>query len=663
MFALLMGRPVPQEKREWASPQHEVTVTLKLVQAYVTNKDGHSVVDLDKSDFLVYDNGLLQTITAFERHIGGTDQTTDRDLPPGRGCEDKKTEESLGSTPSPPLNRKFLFLFDIDHNDLAGMVESRKAAIHFLDTQTQPSDEIGVLAYSHITGLVLLEYLTKDHGKVRKAISEMQYIPGRETVGIASDSRGIILESEQGHSGAGGLRGIQATGAFSVSTENRLAHQIFTARIADLAKALGRIPGYKNIILFSQGVSRSLFSFNPLRRSQFEEMSRELAAANCPVYAVNTASRGALGISNESLQVVSRLSGGKSFERIGAVYDFEPIAKEIHSFTQNYYVLGYNIAENWDGKYHEIKVKVRPKGCRVQAQAGYFSPKPFSEFSRLEKLLHLIDLALGENPHFAQPLDLAMDYRFFSGDGHSEVLFLAELPSAKLKNLMFSETELHLLVFDEAGNIAFARRAELNLDRLPSGRILLYAVVSLSPGRYDGRVIIRDLLSGRGAVSAASFEVTEESKAGYCLGLPLILLPGERCSFIDLGQPSPKARSEKRSLAEFYPFNLSENAPLVGVLENSISRLLISFDLAGPDQCGLNPALGSILKDRSTGRTVSSVSRIIAAKHQKGFCAILMEIRFGGLDPGDYDLEISVKPPATDERLSTILSFHVNNIE
>jgi hypothetical protein len=49
--------------------QHDVTVTLKLVQVFVTDPDGHPARDLDKSDFVLYDNGELQEITGFEKHF------------------------------------------------------------------------------------------------------------------------------------------------------------------------------------------------------------------------------------------------------------------------------------------------------------------------------------------------------------------------------------------------------------------------------------------------------------------------------------------------------------------------------------------------------------------------------------------------------------------
>lgn len=58
-----------QKNEDQGEIQHEVTVTLKLVQVYVTDKKGDPVVDLEKEDFLIFDNGKKQVITEFERHI------------------------------------------------------------------------------------------------------------------------------------------------------------------------------------------------------------------------------------------------------------------------------------------------------------------------------------------------------------------------------------------------------------------------------------------------------------------------------------------------------------------------------------------------------------------------------------------------------------------
>ena len=49
--------------------QHEVTVTLKLVQVFVTDKQGNPVRGLKVDDFSLFVDGDQETITDFETHF------------------------------------------------------------------------------------------------------------------------------------------------------------------------------------------------------------------------------------------------------------------------------------------------------------------------------------------------------------------------------------------------------------------------------------------------------------------------------------------------------------------------------------------------------------------------------------------------------------------
>ena len=70
VFGLFIGTEVQtQPPQRHAVPiQHEVAVTLKLVQVYVTDKEGSPVPDLLAADFDLSDNGKSMTITDFEKH-------------------------------------------------------------------------------------------------------------------------------------------------------------------------------------------------------------------------------------------------------------------------------------------------------------------------------------------------------------------------------------------------------------------------------------------------------------------------------------------------------------------------------------------------------------------------------------------------------------------
>ncbi len=49
--------------------QYEVTVVLKLIHVYVTDKKGQPVPDLAIGDFTITDNGQPVTVTDFEKHV------------------------------------------------------------------------------------------------------------------------------------------------------------------------------------------------------------------------------------------------------------------------------------------------------------------------------------------------------------------------------------------------------------------------------------------------------------------------------------------------------------------------------------------------------------------------------------------------------------------
>ena len=68
-FALIsLSLALTQKQKKTQELRHEVAVTLKLVQIYVTDKKGNPVLDLKKEDFIIHDNGKEKPITEFEKH-------------------------------------------------------------------------------------------------------------------------------------------------------------------------------------------------------------------------------------------------------------------------------------------------------------------------------------------------------------------------------------------------------------------------------------------------------------------------------------------------------------------------------------------------------------------------------------------------------------------
>ncbi|MCJ7582001.1 MAG: VWA domain-containing protein, partial [Candidatus Aminicenantes bacterium] len=514
--------------------KHEVSVVLKLVQVYVTDKNGNPVTDLEKSDFILYENGQLKTITAFEKHFL---------IKP-----EKKTSEEIVETKLPPalkipsrMNRKLFLFLDVDRIDLKGFSKSKKMALNFIDTQLQPTDEVGVFSFSFMQGLVVHEYLTQDHKKVREAMNKIKGIPGAAS--LSAGSGGTIYSSSGGSSINYLSPPITEQDDIVTKTNN------FIKVIKDLAEALRYIPGYKNIILFSSGIQSSLlFSSDQVLRETYEEMSKELASSDSPVYSVNSSGGGR----SASLEMLSELSGGKYFHNVG---NYDEISEQIQDITSNYYVLGYYIGEQSDGKYQEIEVKVNRKGCEVHAQSGYYNPKPFVQLSEFEKQLHLVDLAYSEKPYSQNPLNFPCIALPCFHNNESNIVLLSKIDGEEMGEVTSGNVEILTLIIDKTDNIVDSSRGEVSFSSDTQKNFFYYSIVPMSPGLYECRVVIRNVKTGKAAVATSSVEISEPKESGIRLDLPLLLVPEKKSSYIKASKPQEKnSKEESFSIKDFYPF-------------------------------------------------------------------------------------------------------------
>ncbi|MFQ5721661.1 MAG: VWA domain-containing protein, partial [Candidatus Aminicenantales bacterium] len=577
--------------------QYEVTVTLKLVQVYVTDKKGNPVTDLEKSDFLVWDNGKPVKITDFERHI--------------LSLSSKKKPEKIKPPPvaqiRPPMNRKFFLFFDFAFNDAAGILKARKAALHFIDTELNPSDEVGVVSYSALKGLTLHEYLSADHQQIRKVI---EGIGIKEALGRAAD-----IEFDSWEDRGELIKKIKTTD--KATYKGQVMN--FSKQLKSFGKAIRYIPGSKHIILFSGGVSNSILYGDILRisgwpfnlgdvtlRTMYEKMAKELAASNSSVFPVNTQGLGTAhfkdrsDLGDYSLHQLAEISGGKYFDNVTS---YEQIMAQIQNITSAYYVLGYYVNEKWDGKYHKLKVKVKRKGCKVFGQGGYFNPKPFTKYTETEKMLQLIDLALSDKPHFQEPLHFPLIALPFAPEKKSNLVLLAKIPEDKVREIVGRKMEVVSLIFDEKNNMVDFKRKELNSSGVFYKNLYYYTISSLSPGSYDCRLVVRNMETGKGAVGSSSVIIPEVSASGLKLYPPLLLVASKNAYYLE-ASPTAKKGEKKRGISAIYPFPEDEYSPLVEGLKQGTEKILavVRCGVAGLSQPEIH--LSGYLLSLSSGKKI-----------------------------------------------------------
>lgn len=644
--------------------QHKVTVTLKLIQVYVNDKDNKPVSDLASSDFAVFDNGKPQTITAFEKHLLDVS-----DAP----------REPAAPVALRRMTRKFFLLFDLAFNDMGGITMAKKIALDLIDSQARPTDEIGVLSYANGKGLRLHEYLTADRAKAREAVLD---IGAEAVIGRA----GRLLEELMTEKSAK-MDEAKTQQMAKAAKENfiriagkamyRQEVQAFSSVVRDFAKALRYIPGYKYIVLFSKGVPDFLMyqradeiapqvdipnlsaSDGLDLRLRFERMIKELSSADCPVLAINVEGlaprfkemdfldvrapeptqldpspfQDRTGKGDGSLREMAKLSGGLYF---GDSNDTGRIAREIQGFTGSYYVLGYAIDEKWDGKYHRIEVKVGRPGSDVRFQQGYFNPRPFAKLSDLEKRLHLIDLALGGSPYFSDPIDFPMTALVNPSRAGTELVLIGKIPREKLLRISGSRLEVVALVFDKDKNLAGQRRLEVDTTKIPEDAAFCVFASPTSPGDYECRIVMRDLTTGTSALGSSSVRVPRRFEPGIRLYPALILSPDERAFYLNDTDAGPGGTA--RVLTDLYSFDMDQDAPLMNKIDGSATRFLALLPCSIIRFEPKNVLLSARLLNLSSGEKHALPLSVIEQRQQDDTIVYKIELRVEKVPPGKYSL-------------------------
>lgn len=648
--AVCLGRPEiasqVQKKAEPSPIQHQVTVTLKLIQVFVTDAAGKPALDLERSDFVVYDNGAPRTITDFERHILAAPAAV-------REAMEAAPVRPPESEPASLLSRKFIFLIDYVRNDLEGVQKAKKAALEFLDSKVGPEDEVALFTLSPMTGLTLHEYLTKDHAKVRAKLKKLREHLGAVDGQPGGELMGMELMNAQVFTPHGGHAGPNRRNLFE--------------EIAAWAKALRSIPGQKNIILFTMGFGNGVVRPGSLDNMLFETMARALASANAPVFTVDTTPQAVPGravdatlpsgtLSERSLAYLSGATGGAY---LGGVNFSSKIADKIEDATSNYYVLGFTIPAAWDGKFHEIKVEVRRPGHKVYAQGGYFNPLPFAKLSPVEKHLHLLDLALAEKASSKRNLDFPLTAVPFSDKNEANTLLLSEIPVLSVRDVVGDRAEFIILIFDSDKKLAVGQKVDIDWRDFKADKIYQYATVALAPGRYDCRAVIRNLDDGRAAVGECIVEVPEPLASGPALFPPLFLVRGPESLYLNMTTKQKTGEAEDVSLSRIFPFPANEYVPLVGPLEHGRISLHAVVRCVGMGEREGELELSAWISAEGGKETSEVGLDLLNSFAREGTDAHLLEFDLPELLPGRYRLEIRAEDGTTGLTMRTAGWFSV----
>jgi VWFA-related protein len=354
----VFGAPLQRPEQPAAPPPQ---ISLNVV---VVDSKGRSATDLTAADLEIQDNGKPQKIAGFRRQ--------DARLPDAAPLGPRQySNRSVTSLPHASV-----ILFDL----LNMRFEDRGYVFNQLTRSLQQVESPASLYLYLLTAnnqLYPVHALPGNEGE-----------PGGNDAAWTSQIQSLLGDA---------MRNTMATRPVELDIDTRVRETF--ASLSVLASRLAGLPGRKNIVWITHGVPISLspnrtYTGDTVDYAPYvRQLSHTLDRADTSIYAVQQsppgsavaqsadAGRGGFNDSAENtpgrgmgseatLTEFADMTGGRAWEN----NDISGAIKQaINDSRQSYLVSYVPPMENWDGKYHKIRIASRRKGLHLQTRRGYYA--------------------------------------------------------------------------------------------------------------------------------------------------------------------------------------------------------------------------------------------------------------------------------------------------
>jgi VWFA-related protein len=681
-LALACPRMGPAQETPPAPPTFPGDVELVTVDVVVTDKTGRPVRGLTVEDFTVEEEGLPQKVTSFEAVELPSAPSS---APPPR------PRVSTNLVPRQHASRTFLILFDDLHLRPEDAPQAKGAVATFLKKGVREGDYVGLLATSGDAWWNtrmeagrddLLAVLRRLEGRRIPEI-RLDRLSDWEAMRIAQYNDTLVGEQvlrrfqtlrlmpddafpSSRVEGARAYREEDATlyqrGINDLMVGSR-ASEIYnnvrirgTRSLAVLERALESLSsakGRKSLILVSDGFVLDT------TLDGFKRVVQAARRSNVAIYFVDT--RGLRGLERMyGADMVEPIAGRDtgavmadvSQEAAGSEHlsndtggfvirntnDLENGIERIAKESLSYYLLGYNPANTpRDGSYRRIDVKVKGRDLRIRARKGYYAPLDGAAATAraTEKPDADMQRAL-DSPYSASeiPARLTAYVRDEPLPGQARTLLAAEIDVTDLGfrvredgrrvgtlNLLFtlshresSETQRE----DKAVEIVLRPGPAETSERV------WYAVnreFNLGAGWYQAKLVIRDGEDRRLGTVTHEFEVPRLE--GWRVSTPAL---SDRLQPQSPDSPPAPMLLARRQFASGGP-------------------LFCQFDVYGAKKgqiTGMPQVSAGYALVRADGRTVLQGEPTAIRPTSLGFLSRMWAIGLAGVEPGAYELVITV---------------------
>ncbi len=535
-------KPTMQPKAE-APNQEGPTIKLRvnLVQVKVVVRDakGEVVKNLQREDFQVYDQGKLQTITAFGVETPETLRKRAEEAVKAQRGEAPVGVEKVGIP-----QRYVAVVFDDVHLQTGDILAVRAGAEKLIES-LGPGDRIGIFSTS---GQMTVEF-TSDKEALKKKLKSLASRPimGKvNTAGTCPEVTYYMADQAINH----GNREVidtamhevlecnfqnkpQFAQAAKLTAESMLKQQLTAGnadnetsyrRMEELLREMSRKPGERVVIMVSPGfLLASLFSeeagiverandagvvintvdarglFSP--ESAANDISKPVSdTLSARVYKADYRMQEQIE-SDSVLRDFAEGTGGTFFHNSN---DLAGGMQQLGAAPEVSYLLGYSPEDQkMDGKYHLIKVALPGKGkYEAHARHGYYAPKKVNDPEKaanqeIEEMVYsqveIADLPLEFHTQLVKTDGGATQLNVVSHVGVKELRF------RKADGQNFDKLTVTTVIFDGDGEYVSGEQKLVDLhltddkyEQLCRYGLQITASFALKPGSYVVRQVIRE---------------------------------------------------------------------------------------------------------------------------------------------------------------------------
>ena len=325
-------------------PTFRTGTNLVRVDVTVLSKDGKPVRDLAAEDFELRENGEVQSISSFKL-VDATGEPTDDLSLPIRSPQHAATEAARDDV------RMFVIFWDEYHIDqFASAVRARDQLTDFVLEAFGPTDLVALM--DQLTPTSALRF-TRDR---RALANQVHTLRGRR--GVYVPARSAVEEAH--------LRNGQDV--------ERIRAQVTATALKSTIMHLGSLrQGRKAVVLVSESLGR--LGQDAVR--VLSDLIRTANDNNTAIYTVDPRGLQAspVGFGGGPSALLSALADSTGAEAIVS-NDFTESLRKVVVHSSAFYLLGYSPSDpQLDGKFREIKVRVKQSGLEVRARNGYWAPR------------------------------------------------------------------------------------------------------------------------------------------------------------------------------------------------------------------------------------------------------------------------------------------------